>query len=112
MFITLNNRLNEAPEQFNVRLIKRIYENTEPGGSYVVMEGGAVQVTETPAEIMALVAAEERKQQRREIAAQALKGILTNLTYTAEAQHTDEIAGKAVKFADALLAALDAREGE
>lgn len=107
MLITLNNRLDEAPEQFNVRLIKRYIE--AECGSTVSMDGGEVQVTETPAEIDALIAQAQRERDRMTIAARLMANVIFEGFKDEDFQ---AVAETSIRAADALLAALDAREGE
>lgn len=88
-----------------------------PGhGTFISFASGHnITVRETPAEIMALIAAEERKQARERIAAQILASTLAvgeyaHLTSTVGDCAPDYIAN-AIAHADVLLSALDAREG-
>ncbi len=70
---------------------------------------GTLAIRETPAEVMALVAAKEREQARERIAAMALQGALANPERVGNGfcAPIDE----AIKYADGLLDALAAREG-
>lgn len=75
-------------------------------------KAAAFEVRETPAEVMALVAAEERKQARERIAGQLMAALALdahNGTTGFMRMVTD--AKSAVEAADALLDALAAREG-
>lgn len=67
-----------------------------------------VRCRETPAEIAALIAAEQRKRDRLMLAAMAMQGYLANPNISRWLPH--EIAGPAAQSADALLAALEGAE--
>lgn len=107
MFIVLHRASGELPEQFQVAKIDRYRD--EDGGSIIFHGNDFTNVRETPAEIAALIAAEQRKRDRLMLAGQALQGYLANPNVSRWIPH--EIAGQAAQSADALLAALDAREG-
>lgn len=76
---------------------------------------GFYEIRETPAEIMALVKAAQREQQRREIAGNCFRA-LAEFVACRPTKHPEldmaKLADIAIEGADALLAALDAREGE
>lgn len=101
MFIVLHRQTTDFPERFQV---SRIDSYRDEGNDFTI-------VRETPAEIAALVAAEQRKRDRLMLAGQIVTGLLTNLPYRADGDFARQGSRQAVVYADALLAALDAREG-
>jgi hypothetical protein len=89
--------------------VNMIAHTIEDGRHVVTTTDGKheVPIRETPAEVMALVAAKEREQARERIAAMALQGALANPERVGNGfcAPIDE----AIKYADGLLDALAAR---
>lgn len=83
-----------------------------PGhGTFISFASGHnITVRETPAEIMALVKAAQRERDRMTIAAQFMAAFLGGAYASGRQPEPDY--HHIVRAADALLAALDAREGE
>lgn len=103
MFITVHEPGSKR-EQRRIQVAHIIdYFASGSGARIFYDDDRLLDVRETEAEIDALIAAEERKQQRREIAARFMAGDLASGSDSSRASFY-------VEQADALLAALDARE--
>lgn len=112
MFIKLTRKEDGVPVFVSVNRIRKFRANEDDGALVAVGDANYAKAIESPSEIAALIAAEERRRLRAELAGRAMQGLLAadidpDDSFAGALNGCENCASLAVEMADALLAELD-----